>query len=93
MLFQMLAVFSEFERAIITSRINAGLDRARSKGIRLGRPPTPPIRLERVERALETGKSIRAIARSTGVSTATVMRVKRSMNDQTGDRLVTVEAA
>lgn len=38
MLFQMLGVFAEFERAIITSRIIAGQARARSKGVRFGRP-------------------------------------------------------
>lgn len=80
MLFQMLAVFAEFERAIITSRINAGLDRARSKGVRLGRPSIAPIDLDPVRKRLHQGQSIRVIARATGFSTATVQRVKRSMN-------------
>ena len=38
-LFQMLGVFAEFERSIIQERIHAGLARARTKGVRLGRPP------------------------------------------------------
>jgi len=37
--FQMLGVFAEFERSIIQERIHAGLDRARTRGVRLGRPP------------------------------------------------------
>ena len=80
MLFQMLAVFAEFERAIITSRINAGLDRARSKGVRLGRPSIAPIDLDPVRKRILQGQSIRVIAKATGFSTATVQRVKRSMN-------------
>ena len=36
MLFGMLGVFSEFERAMIRDRVMAGLDRARSSGKRLG---------------------------------------------------------
>src|ERR671912_1082147 len=40
MLFQMLGVFAEFERAMIRSRVVAGLDRVRGKK-RLGRPPMP----------------------------------------------------
>jgi len=80
MLFQMLAVFAEFERAIITSRINAGLDRARAKGVRLGRPSIAPIDLDPVRKRLHQGQSIRVIAKATGFSTATVQRVKRSMN-------------
>lgn len=91
MLFQMLGVFAEFERSIITSRIIAGQARARAKGVRFGRPPLPPIRLEKVQRALQDGQSIRAIAAATGVSTATVQRVKRSMNDGV-DRRETVTA-
>lgn len=79
MLFQMLAVFAEFERAIITSRINAGLDRARAKGVRLGRPSIAPIDLDPVRKRLQKGQSIRVIAKATGFSTATVQRVKRSM--------------
>jgi DNA invertase Pin-like site-specific DNA recombinase len=83
MLFQMLGVFAEFERAMITSRIRAGHERARSNNVRFGRPPLPPIRLDKVRHALADGHSIRAIAKSTGVSTATVQRVKRSMFDVT----------
>lgn len=79
MLFQMLGVFAEFERAIIRSRIVAAHERCRSKGIRIGRPPTPVSRLEKIEKALKRGLSVRKAAVETGVSTATVMRVKRSM--------------
>ena len=35
---QILGAFAEFERAIIRERTMAGLDRARAKGIKLGRP-------------------------------------------------------
>lgn len=81
MLFQMLGVFAEFERAIIRSRIIAAHERCRSKGIRIGRPPTPVSRLEKIEKALKRGLSVRKAAAETGVSTATVMRVKRTMAD------------
>jgi DNA invertase Pin-like site-specific DNA recombinase len=45
-MFQMCGVFAEFERAMIRERINAGLARAKARGVnrkgeplRLGRPP------------------------------------------------------
>lgn len=79
MLFQLLGVFAEFERSIIVSRIKAGHDRCRAKGVRLGRPPLPDERVDAVRRALAQGRSIRAVARSTGVSTATVQRIKRTI--------------
>ena len=79
MLFQMLAVFAEFERAIITSRITAGLDRARAKGVQFGRPNLSLDRRTKVQKALDDGLSIRQVAKATGVSTASVQRIKRSM--------------
>ena len=80
-LFQLSGVFAEFERELIKTRINAGLDRARSKGVRLGRKPIAPIDLDPVRKRLTQGQSIRVIARATGFSTATVQRVKRTMTD------------
>lgn len=79
MLFGLLSVFSEFERELVRARVNAGLDRARAKGTRLGRPAIAPIDLEPVRKRLQKGQSIRVIAKATGFSTATVQRVKRSM--------------
>jgi DNA invertase Pin-like site-specific DNA recombinase len=40
-LFQMMGVFTEFERSMIQERVRAGLARARGDGKRLGRPPLP----------------------------------------------------
>ncbi|MGH9437703.1 MAG: recombinase family protein, partial [Terriglobia bacterium] len=34
----MLGVFAEFERDMIAARVQAGIDRARAKGTRMGRP-------------------------------------------------------
>jgi DNA invertase Pin-like site-specific DNA recombinase len=90
MLFQMLGVFAEFERAILKSRIAAGIERARSQNVRIGRPPMPISRVEKVQKALKDGQSIRAVAAATGVSTATVQRVKRSMKTVKEDRQETV---
>lgn len=92
MLFQMLAVFAEFERAIITSRITAGLDRARAKGVQFGRPNLSLDCRTKVQKALIDGLSIRQVAKATGVSTASVQRIKRSMTTVEGDRQPTVMA-
>lgn len=92
MLYQLAAVFAEFERAMVTSRINASLDRARARGVRLGRPPIAPIDLDPVRKRLLQGQSIRVIAHATGFSTATVQRVKRSMNTVEEAALATVAA-
>lgn len=38
MMFQMLGVFAEFERAVIMERAQAGIQAARGRGVRFGRP-------------------------------------------------------
>lgn len=78
MMFQLLGVFAEFELAIITSRILAGQARARAKGVRMGRPPLAPIRLEMVRKGLQEGRSIRAVAQAAGVSASTIVRIKQT---------------
>jgi DNA invertase Pin-like site-specific DNA recombinase len=57
MLFGMLSVFSEFERAMIRDRVLAGLHRARLAGRRLGRPRISPIKIDRIRRALAASAS------------------------------------
>lgn len=79
MLFGMLGVFSEFERAMIRDRVLAGLHRARSSGKRLGRPPTTPYQVGRIRASLDEGRGIRATARLLKVSAAKVSEVRRSM--------------
>ena len=76
-MFQMCGVFAEFERSIIRERINAGLARARSNGIRLGRPRVNDSVEQAIRQALERGdKGIRRIAGEMGVGVSVVQRVK-----------------
>ncbi len=74
-LFQMMGVFAEFERAMIQERINAGLQRARAEGKKLGRPRIPVETEQAIRTARAQGKGILKIAREVGVGTATVQRV------------------
>ncbi|MDH4246191.1 MAG: recombinase family protein [Deltaproteobacteria bacterium] len=68
-LFGMLGVFSEFERAMIRERVQAGLARARQQGRVGGRPRVN----EDMEQAIreELGK---------GVGTSTVQRIKSELS-------------
>jgi DNA invertase Pin-like site-specific DNA recombinase len=81
MLFQLLGVFAEFERAMIRSRVVAGLDRVRGKK-RLGRPPMPTDRVDQIKAMLLAGHGVRETARETGAGTATVQRLKKAMTDE-----------
>jgi DNA invertase Pin-like site-specific DNA recombinase len=74
-MFQMLGVFAEFERAMIRERVNAGLARARQKGVQLGRRPTSPKIEARIRELRAGGMGILKIARQLGIGTSVVQRV------------------
>ena len=74
-MFQMSAVFAEFERAMISDRVKAGLERARAKGTRLGRPRVTAQVEDAILAARAKGKGIRRIASELGVGVGTVQRV------------------
>jgi DNA invertase Pin-like site-specific DNA recombinase len=74
-----LGAIAEFERERIRERVMAGLQRARAKGRRLGRPQArPPI--ERLQRVAEL--SIEVAAERLGVSRSTVKRWRQRVASQ-----------
>ena len=73
--FQMMGVFSQFERAMIQERVHAGLDRARKEGKRLGRPRVSDKKRRAILAARKQGKGINKIARELSVGNSTVRRV------------------
>ena len=79
LLFQITGAFAEFERSMIRSRVNLGLQRARAQGKRLGRRPVSEAVVDRIRVQLATGAGILKTAKALGVGTGTVHRVKREM--------------
>ena len=75
-LFQVMGVFAEFERAMIVERVKAGLKRARSEGKQLGRPRVSEKIEQAIRRELGKGRGIHAVAKTVGVGTGTVQRVR-----------------
>lgn len=55
MFWKLLAIFAEFERELIVSRVRAGLDKARASGKRLGRPPGSVDKAPRSRRGIYNG--------------------------------------
>jgi DNA invertase Pin-like site-specific DNA recombinase len=78
-MFQLLGVFAELERSIITERINAGIARAQAAGKHCGRPRIDPAVEKRIQTQLRGGKGILKVAREVGVGTGTVQRVRQEM--------------
>jgi DNA invertase Pin-like site-specific DNA recombinase len=61
MLFQMVGVFAEFERAMIVERVHAGLKPARAQGKTLGRPKVGPETEDAIRSELAKGTGIKPL--------------------------------
>ena len=79
---QMASVFGEQERQMIRSRVQAGLDRCRAQGTKLGRPKVGRKVEEAIRHHLSAGHGILKVAAMVGVGSGTVQRVKREMAEQ-----------
>ncbi len=79
LLFQITGAFAEFERSMIRQRVRLGLKRAIAQGKRLGRPAIEPQVERKVVRELRKGHGILKVAKSLGLGTGTVHRIKREM--------------
>ena len=74
-MFQMMGVFAEFERSMISERVKAGLARTKAKGTTLGRPKVSMEREAQILELRDQGKGMLAIGKELGIGTSTVQRV------------------
>lgn len=74
----LLAVFSEFERDLLTERIKAGIVQARKKGKIHGRPATAFEKSDWVIKYFNQGKNLSEISRTLGMSRTSVRRILRA---------------
>jgi len=72
--FQMVGAFSEFERSLIADRVRAGLDEAKRRGVKLGRPAIDAP-LDAIHAMRAKGMSLRMIAKATGISVGMIQRL------------------
>jgi DNA invertase Pin-like site-specific DNA recombinase len=70
---------AEFERDLIRTRTSEGRDRAKARGVKLGRKPklTEHQKREAIRRRDRDGEPVREIARSYNVSHSTISRLSR----------------
>jgi len=68
---------AQFERDLLIERTQAGLSRAKSQGIILGRPPSLSLEQKKtVTDKIQNGETISAIARDLNTSRQTIMRAR-----------------
>ena len=89
LMFQICGAFAEFERSMIRQRISAGLSRAKAQGKRLGRPKVPITVERQARRHLAKGAGILKVAKTLGLGTGTVQRIRRAMaKDASAARII-----
>ena len=79
LMLNLMATFAEYERELIQERVRAGVDAARARGVRFGRPAADPEESARKVRAVRhlvqsEGISVAAAAHTVGWSRATYYR-------------------
>jgi DNA invertase Pin-like site-specific DNA recombinase len=72
-----LATVAKQERVRISERVTAGLERARSKGKRLGRPQRTDVTAGQIQQLREAGKSWRGISRQLAVPLTTIVEISK----------------
>ena len=79
MFFHITGAFAEFEHDMIRSRVNAGLARARARGVKLGRPKVSAKVEAAIRARLTDGSGIQRTAKALGVGSSVVQRVKAEL--------------
>jgi DNA invertase Pin-like site-specific DNA recombinase len=76
MMLTILGGLAEFERSLILARTADGVKRAKDRGVKFGRPPAlTTYQRQEAQQRLEAGESQSDIARTFGVSQATISRL------------------
>lgn len=78
----MASVFATFEREMIAERTHAGLDRARARGARFGRPVTGDGTCDAIRALRSQGLGINKIAAELKVGKSVVQRIADEMKAQ-----------
>ena len=81
-LFGMMAVFASFERELIRDRVKAGLERAKSNGVKLGRKSVLTDGLkESIHHMRSHDVSVRQIAKTLKIGVGTIYKVIREQEE------------
>ena len=77
-----LAAVAQFERELITERVNAGVKAAKERGVKLGRPRGSEFQRENIAALSKTGKSASDISRQLKIPYSTVSQFIRELRQE-----------
>ena len=73
--FHLMGALAEFERSLIVERTQAGLNAARKRGVRVGRPPAlTTAQIKHARTLIDGGERVSAVAASLSVDRSTLYR-------------------
>jgi len=76
--FHLMGALAEFERALVIERTQAGLQAARKRGVRIGRPKAlDPAQIRHARKLIDGGERPTAVAATLGVDRSTLYRSLR----------------
>ncbi len=75
---RILAIFAELERETIAERTKAGIEKAKAKGMKMGRPASAQGKTKMVLWLAEEGRNNSQIAKELRISRASVIRIRRA---------------
>lgn len=68
LIFSIMASLAQFESALISQRVKAGMARAKSQGKRISRPPLSDVKQKRIQNLYKDKVSIKQISKQLGIS-------------------------
>jgi DNA invertase Pin-like site-specific DNA recombinase len=74
LIFHVFGAIAHFERRLIAERTRDGIESARAKGKRLGRPPLDPEKLDAAFKLIDAGTSPTETANQLGLGRSTLYR-------------------
>ena len=81
-LFTMISAFAEFERAIIRERVKAGMEKAKLRGAKIGRPKIPPFTIKKVLEFHEKGTPYKEIIKKMKISKSTYYYIVNTVKEK-----------
>ncbi|MDU0372344.1 recombinase family protein [Hymenobacter endophyticus] len=74
LIFHVMASLAQFESALISQRVRAGMARAKAQGKSISRPPLPQSKQQEIAQLHATGVSMNQISKQTAVAYGTVYK-------------------
>jgi len=79
-LFTLISAFAEFEREILRERVVAGMDKAREKGKRIGRPPITKYQRNEIIKLKSVGLNYKQILKKVKISKSSYYEIIKQLS-------------